>query len=118
MPRGRLLALIVSLFFGLRTADAGKARHQLLGRDKKAHYLRRSISTAINIYRKRRNRPQVKHETGILDGVEYDVLLVDPCENTFLKVDYSESPEYLELYMRDPGKKRLCAGRRNQCRLF
>ena len=62
---------------------------------KKAHYQRRKISTAINVYAKEGAVPQVKHETGILAGVEYDVLRVDPDKHTFLQVDYSEAPKYL-----------------------
>ena len=62
---------------------------------KKAHYLRRRISTAINIYARQGTVPQVQHESGFLAGVEYDVLRIDPNEDTFLQVDYSESPVYL-----------------------
>lgn len=95
---GKAAALIVSLFIGLRTADVqAKLVINCWDETKKAHYLRRRISTAINIYAKEGTTPQVKHETGMLEGVEYDVLRVDPGENTFLKVDYSESPKYLDL---------------------
>ena len=62
---------------------------------KKAHYQRRRLSTAINIYAKEGSVPQVLHESGILAGVEYDILRIDPCRTTFLKVDYSETPVYL-----------------------
>ena len=62
---------------------------------KKAHYQRRKISTAINIYARKGTVPFVQHETGVLRGVEYDILRVDPSRNTFLKVDYSETPVYL-----------------------
>ncbi|MBQ9328793.1 MAG: phosphodiester glycosidase family protein [Solobacterium sp.] len=66
---------------------------------KKAHYQRRRISTAINIYTKEGTIPRVLHETGKMDGVEYDILRIDPSEDTFLKVDYSETPVYLsQLY--------------------
>ena len=69
---------------------------------KKAHYLRRRVSTAINIYSKEGTIPRVNHESGWYSGVEYDILRVSPDENTFLKVDYSESPKYLNaLYDRD-----------------
>ena len=62
---------------------------------KKAHYQRRKISTAINIYAKEGSVPQVLHESGVLAGVEYDILRIDPCRTTFLKVDYSETPVFL-----------------------
>ena len=66
---------------------------------KKAHYLRRKLSTAINIYAKEGTVPCVIHESGTRFGVEYDILTTDPSETTFLKVDYSEVPKYLdELY--------------------
>ena len=69
---------------------------------KKAHYERRMLSTAINIYAKNGTVPRVLHKSGIWNLVEYDVLEIDPDENTFLKVDYSETPVYLsELYDRD-----------------
>ena len=69
---------------------------------RKAHYLRRKLSTAINIYSREGSAARVKHESGTLDGVEYDILLVDPSEDTFLKVDYSETPQYLDrLYDED-----------------
>ena len=56
---------------------------------KRAHYQRRKISTAINIYAEEGTVPQVRHESGVLAGVEYDILRIDPCRTTFLKVDYS-----------------------------
>lgn len=62
---------------------------------RKAHYQRRKISTAINVYAREGTVPQVRHESGVLSGVEYDVLRIDPCRTTFLKVDYSETPVYL-----------------------
>lgn len=62
---------------------------------RKAHYLRRKISSAINVYAKEGTTPRVKHETGVLAGVEYDVLRIDPDKDTFLQVDYSETPTYL-----------------------
>ena len=62
---------------------------------KKAHYQRRRISTAINIYAKEDTIPRVNHESGVYEGVEYDILRVDPDGNTFLKVDYSETPVFL-----------------------
>ena len=62
---------------------------------KRAHYQRRKISTAINIYAEEGTVPQVRHESGVLAGVEYDILRIDPCRTTFLKVDYSETPVYL-----------------------
>ena len=73
---------------------------------RKAHYLRRKLSTAINIYSREGSAARVKHESGTLDGVEYDILSVDPSEDTFLKVDYSETPLYLDqLYDEDLIKK-------------
>ncbi|MBR4456299.1 MAG: phosphodiester glycosidase family protein [Solobacterium sp.] len=62
---------------------------------KKAHYERRRISTALNVYAEEGTIPRVRHESGWIDGVEYDVLRVDPSETTFVKVDYSEQPVYL-----------------------
>ena len=63
---------------------------------RKAHYLRRKLSTAINIYVKENTVPRVNHESGRLGGVEYDILSVDPSEDTFLQVDYREQPQYLD----------------------
>ena len=53
---------------------------------------RRNIPVAINVYAKDGTVPQVKHETGVYAGVEYDILRVDPSEDTFLQVDYNGSP--------------------------
>ena len=55
---------------------------------KRVHNLRRNIPVAVNVYTKNGTIPQVRHEEGIFAGVEYDILYVDPSEDTFLQVDY------------------------------
>lgn len=73
---------------------------------RKVHTLQRRISTAINVYAENGTVPRIRHEEGVYEGVEYDILRVDPDEHTFLKVDYSETPEYLdELYDPDLEKE-------------
>ena len=59
------------------------------------HSLTRKLSTAINVYAKDGTTPQVQHESGTFAGVVYDVIRIDPSEDTFLQVDYSETPVYL-----------------------
>ena len=90
-----LTALLPALRLFLISAEA-KQVVNCWDETKKAHYLRRKLSTAINIYAREDTVPRVKHETGTLSGVEYDILIADPSEDTFLKVDYSEVPVYLD----------------------
>lgn len=87
--------MAVTVFHPLWTVQA-KEVINCWDETRKAHYLRRKISTAINIYSKEGTTPRVKHETGVLAGIEYDVLRVDPSEDTFIKLDYTETPEYLD----------------------
>ncbi|MBQ9154087.1 MAG: phosphodiester glycosidase family protein [Solobacterium sp.] len=56
--------------------------------------LSRDITTAINVYTDGTVQ-EVFHETGSLDGIQYDMLRVLPSEHTFLQVDYSEEPKPL-----------------------
>ncbi len=58
---------------------------------KRVHYLRRPVSTAISVYTKGTGE-DITHEEGVLDGVTYDILRVNPSEDTIVQVDYSESP--------------------------
>ena len=61
---------------------------------KRVHFLRRQIPTAINVYTDG-TESNVFHEQGLIDEVQYDILRVKPSEHTFLQVDYSEVPVYL-----------------------
>ncbi len=61
---------------------------------KRVHFLRRKIPTAINIYTDGTEQ-NVLHEKGLIDEIQYDILRVIPSEHTFLQVDYSEYPLYL-----------------------
>ena len=61
---------------------------------KRVHFLRRKVPTAINIYTDGTEQ-NVFHEKGLIDEVQYDILRVVPTEHTFLQVDYSEVPLYL-----------------------
>ena len=63
---------------------------------------RRNIPVAINVYAKDGTVPQVVHEVGDYAGIPYDILRVDPSEDTFLQVDYLGSPMPMtELYDHD-----------------
>ena len=61
---------------------------------KRVHFLRRKIPSAINIYTDG-TEESVFHEKGLIDEIQYDILRVIPSEHTFLQVDYSEVPMYL-----------------------
>jgi hypothetical protein len=61
---------------------------------KRVHFLRRKIPTAINIYTDGTEQ-NVLHEKGLIDEIQYDILRVIPTEHTFLQVDYSEYPVFL-----------------------
>ena len=61
---------------------------------KRVHYLRRQVPTALNIYTDG-TEENITHEQGLIDEVQYDILRVKPSEHTFLQVDYSEVPRYL-----------------------
>lgn len=60
----------------------------------KDNHLSRDITTAINVYTDGTVQ-EVFHETGSLEGIQYDILRVIPSEHTFLQVDYSEEPKPL-----------------------
>ena len=60
----------------------------------RVHVLRRQVPTALNIYTDGTEQ-NVLHEQGLIDEVQYDILRVIPSEHTFLQVDYSETPCYL-----------------------
>lgn len=96
-----VLCFSVSVLSGVKASGSALIRNSW-NEKRKVHTLQRKISTAINVYAENGTVPRVSHEEGIYAGVEYDILRVDPSEETFLKVDYSESPEYLdELYDED-----------------
>ena len=61
---------------------------------KRVHFLRRKVPTAINIYTDGTEQ-NVLHEKGLIDEIQYDILRVIPTEHTFLQVDYSEYPVFL-----------------------
>ena len=56
--------------------------------------LSRDITTAINVYTDGTVQ-EVFHETGMLEGIQYDILRVVPSEHTFIQVDYTEEPKPL-----------------------
>lgn len=56
--------------------------------------LSREITTAINIYTDG-TAQEIFHETGTLEGVQYDILRVIPSGHTFLQIDYTEEPKAL-----------------------
>ena len=56
--------------------------------------LSRDITTAINVYTDGTVQ-EVFHETGMLEGIQYDILRVIPSEHTFIQVDYTEEPKPL-----------------------
>ena len=62
--------------------------------DTRVHVLRRKVATAINVYTDGLSQ-DVTHEEGVYDGVIYDILRVNPTEHTFLQVDFSEVPGYV-----------------------
>ncbi len=61
---------------------------------KRVHFLRRQIPAAINIYTDGTQK-DIFHEQGLIDEIQYDILRVVPTEHTFLQIDYSEVPVYL-----------------------
>lgn len=60
----------------------------------RVHVLRRRVATAINVYTDGTSQ-DITHEEGILDDVVYDILRVNPSEHTFLQVDFSETPGFV-----------------------
>ena len=66
----------------------------------RVHVLRRRVATAINVYTDGTSQ-DVFHEEGVLDGVIYDILRVNPTEHTFLQVDFSETPGFVN-ELKDP----------------
>ena len=62
--------------------------------DTRVHVLRRRVATAINVYTDGTSE-DVTHEEGIYDDVVYDILRVRPNEHTFLQVDFSETPGFV-----------------------
>ncbi|MBQ9327974.1 MAG: phosphodiester glycosidase family protein [Solobacterium sp.] len=66
----------------------------------RVHLLRRKVATAVNVYTDG-IADDITHEEGVIDDVIYDILRVTPSEHTFLQVDYSETPKYVN-EMRDP----------------
>ena len=60
----------------------------------RVHVLRRRVATAINVYTDGTTQ-DITHEEGILDDVVYDILRVNPSEHTFLQVDFSETPGFV-----------------------
>lgn len=63
--------------------------------DTRVPTLRRKIATAINIYTDDQSG-DITHEEGIIDGVIYDILRVNPSVHTRVQVDYCEEPQYLD----------------------
>ena len=90
-----LSAVVLSLVFA---ADSAVIRAEEIvnswDEQKRVHFLRRQIPTAINIYTDGTEQ-NVFHEQGLIDEVQYDILRVKPSEHTFIQVDYSEVPVYL-----------------------
>ena len=90
--RNRILILSVMMFFlaNFRPVLAQEVENSW-DETKRVHYLRRPVSTAISVYTKG-NGEDITHEEGVLDGKTYDILRVNPSEDTIVQVDYSESP--------------------------
>lgn len=65
----------------------------------RTYSLRRAVPVAINVYAKDSTVPQVVHEQGEFNNCQYDILRVDPSEDTFVQVDYNPAPIMLsDLY--------------------
>ena len=81
----------VMLFSGFLKPALAEEVENSWDETKRVHHLRRPVSTAISVYTKGNNE-DITHEEGILDGITYDILRVNPSEDTLVQVDYSESP--------------------------
>ncbi len=60
----------------------------------RVHVLRRRVATAINVYTDGTS-DDITHEQGMVDGVIYDILRVNPNDHTFLQVDYTGTPGFV-----------------------
>ena len=91
MKISRLLLTTICMMICLLFPAQVKAEEVIMGFDERgrAYGARRSVPVAINVYAKDGTVPQVIHEGGAFKGCEYDVLRVDPSEDTFLAVDYA-----------------------------
>ena len=87
----RILMLVTVFFTGFFRPALAEEVENSWDETKRVHYLRRPVSTAISVYTKGNNE-DITHEEGILDGITYDILRVNPSEDTLVQVDYSESP--------------------------
>ncbi|MBP3891299.1 MAG: phosphodiester glycosidase family protein [Solobacterium sp.] len=61
----------------------------------KTDYLTRKVSTSIAVYKKTNGTLDATIEEGIVDGVSYAILRVNPNNDTIVQVDYQEEPQYL-----------------------
>ena len=97
--RRRKKGIAAALFLALMTVNGIVPVHaeevqNSWDETKRVHYLRRPVSTAISVYTKGEN-DDITHEEGVLDGVTYDILRVNPTENTLVQVDYSATPAHI-----------------------
>ena len=86
-----MMILILSLSIHTVTAEEVTGSWD---ENNKRHLLRRPIPTAINIYTDGTSE-DIFHEHGVIDGIRYDYLRVKANEHTFLRVDYRETPVFL-----------------------
>ena len=89
---GRMLA-IAAVSLSLIPVHAEEVQNAW-DEESRVHVLRRRVATAINVYTDGTSQ-DITHEEGILDDVVYDILRVDPTEHTFLQVDFSETPGFV-----------------------
>ena len=90
-----LSMLAAAIFFSSGISVRAELIPNSFDETSRSHDLRRNVPVAINVYAKNGTVPQVVHEEGVLNGVAYDVLRVDPSEDTFIQVDYSPSAQLL-----------------------
>jgi hypothetical protein len=93
--RSGLSMLAAAIFFSSGISVRAELIPNSFDETSRSHDLRRNVPVAINVYAKNGTVPQVVHEEGVLNGVAYDVLRVDPSEDTFIQVDYSPSAQLL-----------------------
>ena len=93
--RYSLCVLAGAIFFASRITVRAELIPNSFDETSRSHDLRRNVPVAINVYAKNGTVPQVVHEEGELNGIAFDVLRVDPSEDTFIQVDYSPSAQLL-----------------------
>ncbi|MBR2761896.1 MAG: hypothetical protein IKD66_12105, partial [Solobacterium sp.] len=79
-----LMLAAVMLFSGFLKPALAEEVENSWDETKRVHHLRRPVSTAISVYTKGNNE-DITHEEGILDGITYDILRVNPSEDTLVQ---------------------------------